>query len=113
MEKTNIYLVFKWFEHVWAQGDKMSDTHLSDVSSAEPEDGVSLDTESEVFRRVHPGFNEELADIQLDFESFMSDGDRVTCAMVAKARNKVSGERIAFRSLFDGRVKDGRLVNAA
>ena len=31
--------------------------------------------------------------------------------MAVKARNKVSGEPVAFRSCFDGKLRDGRLVS--
>jgi len=33
--------------------------------------------------------------------------------MVVKARDKMSGEPVAFRSTFDGRVRDGQLVSVS
>jgi len=54
-----------------------------------------------------------MTDIRLGFESFASDGDQVICVMVVKARDKVSGEPLAFRSKFDGRVRGGQLVSAS
>jgi len=113
MEKTSTSMVFKWFEEVWAQSGEAADTPRHAASCAITEGGASVPLNWEEFQRIHRGLKEGLADIRLGFESFVSDGDRVTCAMVVKARNKFSGDPIAFRSTFDGRLRDGRLVSVS
>ena len=113
MEKTSAELVSKWFEAVWAQGDEAPGMGWPGDSYAISEGGATVPLSSEEFRRAHRNLKEGLADIRMGFESFAISGDHVTCAMVVKARNKFSGEPIAFHSKFDGRVRDGQLVNAA
>ena len=113
MEKTSAELVFKWFEAVWAQGGEAPGTGWPGDSYVISEGGTAVPLSSEEFRRAHRNLKEGLADIRLGFESFAISGDHVTCAMVVKARNKFSGEPIAFRSKFDGRFRDGQLVSAA
>ena len=93
MKRTSTELVFKWLEEVWIKGDCVLPTPLSDA-----------------FHRAYPDLADELADIHLGFESFESDGKRVTCAMVVNARHKTSGEPVKFRSRLDGKVQNGRLV---
>ena len=113
MEKTSTSLVFKWFEKVWTQSDEAADGPWPEASYAIKERGGSVPLNWEEFQRAHRSLKEGLADIHLGFESFVSDGDRVTCTMVVKARNKFSGAPIAFRNRFDGRVRDGRLISAS
>jgi len=114
MEKTSAELVFKWFEAVWAQGSEAPGMGWpAGDSYFISESGTTVPLSSEEFRRAHHHLKEGLTDIRLGFESFAISGDHVTCAMVVKARNKFSGEPIAFRSKFDGRFRDGQLVSAA
>jgi hypothetical protein len=113
MEKTSAELVFKWFEAVWTQGDEAPGMAWPGDSYVISEGGTTVPLSSEEFRRAHHHLKEGLTDIRLGFESFAISGDHVTCAMVVKARNKFSGEPIAFHSKFDGRVRDGQLVSAA
>lgn len=113
MEKTSAELVFKWLAEVWAQEDGAPEMGWPGDTYAISERGTTVPLNSEEFRRAHRHLKEGLADIRLGFESFAISGDHVTCAMVVKARNKFSGEPIAFRSKFDGRVRDGQLVSAA
>lgn len=113
MEKTSATLMFKWFEEVWAQSEDASDALRHGAAGATTAGGASVPLSWEEFQRAHRSLKEDLADIRLGFESFCSDGDRVTCAMVVKARNKVSGDPITFRSTFDGHVRDGRLISAS
>jgi hypothetical protein len=113
MEKTGTEMVFKWFEDVWAQGDEALIRPPHDASYAISGGGSSVPISSEEFRRAHRDLKEGMADIRLGFESFASNGDQVTCAMVVKARDKVSGAPMAFRSSFDGRVRGGQLVSAS
>jgi hypothetical protein len=113
MEKTGAEVVFRWFEDLWAQGGEASICPPQDASYAISGDGSSVPISSEEFRRAHRNLKEDMTDIRLGFESFASDGDQVICAMVVKARDKVSGEPLAFRSKFDGRVRGGQLVSAS
>ena len=113
MEKTSAELVFKWLEDVWTQEDEAPEMGWPGDSYAISEGGTTVPLNSEEFRRAHRHLKEGLADIRLGFESLAISGDHVTCAMVVKARNKFSGEPIAFRSKFNGRVRDGQLVSAA
>ncbi|MGD9332718.1 MAG: hypothetical protein PVJ53_15495 [Desulfobacterales bacterium] len=113
MERTSTELVFDWFEEVWSQPQEDENPCGPEASYAISGGGASVPVSSEEFRRAHRSLKEGLADIHLGFESFASDGDRVTCDMVVKARNKVSGEPVAFRSRFNGEVRDGRLVSSS
>lgn len=113
MEKTSSSLVFKWLEAVWTQNDEAVAPPRPETTYAIKERGGSVPLSWEEFQRAHRSLKEGLADIRLGLESFASDGDRVTCAMVVKARNKFSGAPIAFRTRFDGRVRDGRLISAS
>ena len=102
MEKTSTEIFFKWLEDVWTQSDKLPSVSLPEGATG------AIENEADNVRR-----NEDLADVRLEFESFASNGDHVTCAMVVKAKSKVSGEPVAFRAKFDGKVRDGQLVGAA
>lgn len=113
MDRTSTSMVFKWFEEVWTQSGEAGDASRHEASYAITGGGASVPLNWEEFQRAHRSLKEGLADIRLGFESFVSDGDRVTCVMVVKARNKFSGDPIAFRSTFDGRVRDGRLVSVS
>lgn len=112
MEKTSAELFFRWFEDVWTHGDTASPGALLDRSRAGCDAGdAAYRTPGESCRARQ--VQEELTDIRLDFESFASTGDQVSCALVVKARGKASNEPVAFRAKFDGRVRDGQLVSAA
>lgn len=113
MDKTGTEVIFRWFEDLWAQGDEAPMRPPQDASYTLSGEGSSVPISSEEFRRAHRNLKEGMADIRLGFESFASDGNQVICAMVVKARDKVSGEPLAFRSKFDGRVRDGQLVSAS
>jgi len=113
MKKTSSELFFKWFEDVWAHDDPVFTGISPDRSRAASGTGDVLPMTPGEFRRANPVHDEALTDIRLDFESFESNGDQVTCALVVKARNKISNEPVAFRAKFDGRVRDGELVGAA
>jgi ketosteroid isomerase-like protein len=113
MEKTGAELMFGWVEDVLTQGDGSPIPSSLDASRAIPEGGASAPTGSAEAQQVQRTLKEALTDIRLDVESFTSNGDQVTCAMVVKARDKISGEPVAFRSTFDGRVRDGRLVSVS
>lgn len=113
MEKTGTEMVFQWFEDVWTQGAKASIRPPQDASYALSGGGSSVPINSEEFLRAHRSLKEGMTDIRLGFESFASNGDQVSCVMVVTARDKVSGEPVAFRSTFDGRVQDGQLVSAS
>jgi len=113
MEKTGTEVVFRWFEDLWAQGGEASIRPPQDASYAISGEGSSVPISSEEFRRAHRDLKEGMADIRLGFESFASNGDQVICAMVVKARDKISGEPLAFRSRFAGRVRGGHLVSAS
>ncbi|MBC2735628.1 MAG: nuclear transport factor 2 family protein [Desulfobacteraceae bacterium] len=110
MEKTGAELMLGWFEDMWTQGNGSSIPPLLDASRATLEGGASVPIGSEEAQRAQRALKEALTDIRLDFESFTSDGDQVSCAMVVNARDKISGEAVTFRSTFDGRVRDGQLV---
>lgn len=110
MEKTGAELMLGWFEDVWTQGKTSPIPSLLDVSRVIAEGGGNVPIGSEEAQRAQRTLKEALTDIWLDVESFTSNGDQVTCAMVVKARDKISGEPVAFRSTFDGRVRDGQLV---
>jgi hypothetical protein len=113
MEKTRTELVCKWLEEVWSEEDEATADCWPNVSYAISEDGGAMPLSAEEFHRAHRSLKEGLSDIRLDFESMAISGDHVTCAMTVKARDKVSGEPIAFRSKFDGCIRDGQLVSAA
>ena len=113
MEKTGTEVVCRWSEDVWAQGDEALICPPQDASYVISGNGTSVPISSEEFRRAHRNLKEGMADIWLDFEFFASNGDQVSCAMVVKARDKVSGAPVAFRSKLDGRVRDGQLVRAS
>ncbi|GEM_PF-2707543 len=112
MEKTSAELFFGWFEDVWTNGVAASPGALLDRSRAGCDAGDAAPRALDGARRARQS-QEELTDIRLDFESFESNGDQVTCALVVKARGKASNEPVAFRAKFDGRVRDGQLVSAA
>ncbi len=107
MEMTRTQRVFKWFEDVLSHGDANSDKPSVENSTASLLTGLAGSLSG------HPFWKDDLEDIHLGLESFVSDGDRVTCAMVVKAHHKTSGEPVAFRSRLDGRVEDGRLVETS
>lgn len=113
MESTSTAMVFKWFETIWTQSDDDTDMDLPKASYAITGGGGSVPLDAAEFRRAHRSIKEGLADIRLGFESFVSDGRHVSCVMSVKARNKFSGDPIAFRSTFDGRIRDGRLISAS
>jgi ketosteroid isomerase-like protein len=113
MEKTGAELMLGWFEDVWTQGKASPIPSLLDVSRVIVEGGGNVPIGSEEAHRAQRTLKEALTDIRLDVESFTSNGDQVTCAMVVKARDKMSGEPVAFRSTFDGRVRDGQLVSVS
>jgi hypothetical protein len=113
MEKTSAELVFKWLEEVWSEEDETTADCWPNVSYAVSESGGAMPLSPEEFHRAHRNLKEGLSDIRLDFESMAISGDRVTCAIMVKARNRFSGEPIAFRSKVDGCIRDGQLVSAA
>ncbi|MEE4112537.1 MAG: nuclear transport factor 2 family protein [Desulfobacteraceae bacterium] len=110
MKKTGAELMFGWVEDVWTQGKASLFPPLSVASRAIAEGGAVVPIGSEEVQQAQGTLKEALTDIRLDFESFTSNGDQVTCAMVVNARDKISGEPVAFRSTFDGRVRDGQWV---
>jgi len=112
MEKTSAELFFSWFEDVWTHGVTTSPGALLDRSRAGGDAGDAASRTLDGVSRARRS-QEELTDIRLDFESFESNGDQVTCAFVVKARGKASNEPVTFRAKFDGRVRDGQLVSAA
>jgi ketosteroid isomerase-like protein len=113
MEKTGAELVLGWFKDVWTQGNGSTIPPSLDASRAIEEGASSVPIGSEEIQRAQRILKAALTDIRLDFESFTSNGNQVTCAMVVKARDKLSGEPVAFRSTFDGRVRDGQLVSVS
>jgi len=113
MERTSTELVCKWLADVWSEEDDMAAACWPTVSYVISEGGGAMPLSAEEFRRAHHSLKEGLTDIRLAFESLEISGDHVTCAMRVKARHKVSGDPVAFRSLFDGRIRDGQLVSAA
>ena len=114
MKKTGTEVVFRWFEDLWAQqGGEAAVRPPQDASYAISGDGSLVPISPEAFMRAHRDLKEGMTDIHLGFEFFASDGDQVICAMVVKARDKVSGKPLAFRSQFDGRLQGGQLVSAA
>ena len=113
MEKTGAELMLGWFEDVWTQGNGSLIPSSLDGSRAIAEGGASVPIGSAEAQRAQRTLKEALTDIRLDFESFTSNGDQVTCAMVVNARDKISGAPVAFRSTFDGRVRDGQLVSVS
>lgn len=110
MEKTGAELIFGWVEDVWTQGDGSLTPSSLEAPRAISEGGASVPISSAEAQWGQRTLKTALTDIRLDFESFTSNGDQVTCAMVVNARDKISGEPVVFRSTFDGRVRDGQLV---
>lgn len=113
MERTSTELIFKWFEEVWTSGDRVSHASLSDGINTPALAEASALARPDALRLIPDALVDELADFQMGFESFASDGNRVSCAMVVKAHNRASGEPVAYRALLDGMVREGRLVRTA
>ena len=113
MERTSTELIFKWFEEVWTSGYRVPHAPLSDGINTPAVAEASALAPAEAVRLIPTDLVNKLADFELGFESFASDGNRVSCAMVVKAHNRTSGEPVAYRALLDGRVRDGRLVRTA
>jgi hypothetical protein len=111
METANAELVFKWFEEVWSQGGD-APRRRPDNTRVIASEGEPAPLSAEDFRRIHRNLKEALTDIRLSFKSFASSGDQISCIMVVRAKNRYSGEPIAFRSTLNGRVRDGQLVGA-
>jgi predicted ester cyclase len=107
----NKYLVRRWFEEVWNQGNTGVIAELFAPECVLHEGSLQIRGPQE-FMRFHDGLREQFTDFRVTPGISLSEGDLASLRWTVQCRDKSSGKNVTTTGISIVRIKDGRFVEA-